>query len=76
MLPDPYNQYGDNRLATGGLDNTPIMGGAVLLCNRAAAHATLGQGCTDVPANAHTRTHGHTHHTLPGPAARSLGSLT
>lgn len=43
LAPDPYNPYGDNRTADGKHDYSPIVGGAVLLCNRAAAHASLGR---------------------------------
>ena len=43
LTPDPYNMYNDNRTPQGKLDPTPIMGGAVLLCNRAAAHAAMGR---------------------------------
>ena len=43
LKPDPYNPHGDNRGADGERDTSPIVGGLVLLCNRAAAHAALGR---------------------------------
>ena len=43
LTPDPYNPYGDNKTPDGKHDFSPIVGGAVLLCNRAAAHAALGR---------------------------------